>query len=171
MNGIMGQLQRGEYADLSLASIYEDARGSLSLDQCMKLLVEMQREELWTNGEYQVAVDKTPSHGFRDFTIWHLSIKRLDKDAIHDWRDLQAIKNQLCGAEAEAIELYPAESRKVDSANQFHLFVFMKDNRKKRHPRVPVGWTERLVTNDPFAKGRQRRLPDGEPVNEYPKEG
>jgi hypothetical protein len=37
---------------------------------------------------------------------------------VHDWRDLQRIKNQLVGPECEAVELYPAESRKVDTANQ-----------------------------------------------------
>lgn len=53
----------------------------------------------------------------------HLSIKRLDKMAVHKWRDLQEIKNQLLGPEIEAVELYPAESRRIDVANQFHLFA------------------------------------------------
>lgn len=53
--------------------------------------------------------------------IW-LSIKRLDKQPIHDWRDLQRIKNELVGPECEAVELYPAESRLVDTANQYHLY-------------------------------------------------
>lgn len=55
-------------------------------------------------------------------TIW-LSIKRNDQAPIHDWRDLQEIKNMIVGPEYEAIELYPADDRVVDAANQFHLFV------------------------------------------------
>lgn len=56
--------------------------------------------------------------------IVHLSIKRHDKKPVHDWRHLQQqIKNELVGRECEGVELYPAESRLVDEANQFHLFV------------------------------------------------
>jgi hypothetical protein len=54
----------------------------------------------------------------------HLSIRRNDRAPIHDWRDLQRIKNELMGPESEAIELYPANSRLVDAANQYHLWLF-----------------------------------------------
>lgn len=70
----------------------------------------------------------------------HLSIKRIDKEPIHDWRDLQEIKNMMVGKENEAIELYPAESRRVDSANQYHLYVL-----KDKNAKIPIGFTERLV--------------------------
>lgn len=56
----------------------------------------------------------------------YLSIKRRDKKSIHDWRDLQEIKNFICGEDREAVELYPKESRLVDTANQYHLFVYPK---------------------------------------------
>jgi hypothetical protein len=71
---------------------------------------------------------------------WHLSIKRRDKKPIHDWRDLQEIKNDLIGPENEGIEIYPAESRKVDTANQFHLWV-MADPKK----RIACGFWERMI--------------------------
>lgn len=57
--------------------------------------------------------------------VLHLSIKRNDRKPVHDWRDLQRIKNELVGPEAEAVELYPAESRLVDAANQYHLWVLV----------------------------------------------
>lgn len=69
----------------------------------------------------------------------YLSIKRIDKDPIHDWRDLQEIKNQLCGDEREALEIYPAESRLIDTANQYHLFVMPEGED------IPFGFKERLV--------------------------
>jgi len=51
----------------------------------------------------------------------HLSIKRLDKHPVRDWRHFQRIKNELIGEENEAVELYPAQSRLVDTTNQYHL--------------------------------------------------
>jgi hypothetical protein len=54
----------------------------------------------------------------------HLSIRRQDRQPCHDWRDFQRIKNQLAGPEWEAMEIYPAESRLVDGANQYHLWCF-----------------------------------------------
>lgn len=41
--------------------------------------------------------------------VKHLSIKRLSKGVVHDWRELQRIKNELTHPECEAVELYPAE--------------------------------------------------------------
>lgn len=77
----------------------------------------------------------------------HLSIKDHDRSARHDWRDLQRIKNELVGPECDAIEIYPAESRLVDAANQYHLFVFLE-------AKIPLGFTERFV-----AEGTSTRLP------------
>src|SRR5262245_60103678 len=84
-----------------------------------------QRDKLYLSDYYQVAVDKDPPHSFPGAVIWHLSIKRVDRQPIMDWRDLQAIKTALCGAEAEGIQLFTAESRVVDTSNQYHLWVFM----------------------------------------------
>jgi hypothetical protein len=57
-------------------------------------------------------------------SITWLSVKRNDSAAIHNWQDLQQIKNDICGEEREALELYPAMSRIVDCENQYHLWVF-----------------------------------------------
>ena len=76
----------------------------------------------WLNDTYQVNVrEVVAADGWP--AMLHLSIKRRDKDVLHDWRDLQEIKNLIVGPEHEAVELYPAESRLVDSANQYHLWV------------------------------------------------
>ena len=88
----------------------------------------------------------------------YLSIKRLDRQPARDWRELQWIKNELVGEEWEGVELFPAESRLVDNANQYHLWVFPS--------RLPFGFDERLVTTPegaavsgatqrPFPPGRQ----------------
>ena len=54
----------------------------------------------------------------------HINIRRVDGAAVFDWRHRQLIKNQLLGEECEAVELYPAESRLVDTSNKYHLFGF-----------------------------------------------
>lgn len=76
----------------------------------------------WVNDRYTVYRRPiTMPEGLPAFV--HLSIKRNDRKPIHDWRHLQQINNELVGRECEGVELYPAESRLVDEANQFHLFV------------------------------------------------
>lgn len=74
--------------------------------------------EVWGNDFYQITARIYPD-GFT-----HLSCKREDRLPIHDWRQLQQIKNEICGPEREAVEIYPAESRIVDTANEYHLWVF-----------------------------------------------
>ena len=77
----------------------------------------------------------------------YLTIKRADKKAIHDWRHFQIIKNELCGEDREAIEIYPAESRLVDTANQYHLWVIPKGDA------MPFGWKARVVDYTPQEGG------------------
>tara|TARA_B110000305_G_C18990644_1_gene425946 strand:- start:52 stop:582 length:531 start_codon:yes stop_codon:yes gene_type:complete len=59
----------------------------------------------------------------------YLSIKRKDRQVCRNWSDFQSIKNMLCkdGQERYAIEIYPPEERLVNTANQYHLWVFPKD--------------------------------------------
>lgn len=111
-----------------------------SMEYAHKLAAANRRETFWLNDIYQVNVRDTawPDVGL----MKHLSIKRRDKEPIHDWRDLQLIKNELVGAECEGVELYPAESRLVDEANQYHLFVFVNQT-----VRFPFGMQERCVSD------------------------
>lgn len=112
-----------------------------ALEEFMKWTFE---RPTFRNDLYQVTV-------YDDGHIVHLSIKRNDREPIHDWRDLQEIKNQLVGAENEAIEIYPAESKRVDSANQYHLWVF-----KDPTYRIPIGFQTRLVSEDTIGLSKQR---------------
>ena len=97
------------------------------------------------NDKYQVAV-RNLDNGWI-----HLSIRNLDRSARHDWREFQQIKNELVGPEHEAIELYPAESRLVDNANQFHLWCIATPGE-----RIPIGWPDRMVSDHAVGKGQQR---------------
>lgn len=79
-------------------------------------------DELWCNDVYEVFVRYMEPDRGREGTL-HLSIKRLDREPVTDWRHKQSMKNEIAGPMREAVELYPAESRLVDSANQTHLWV------------------------------------------------
>lgn len=111
--------------------------------------------ELVGNGDYTVTI-------YRDVALvagwprldW-LSIKRNDRAPIHDWRELQAIKTALFSAQHEAVELYPAEDRVVDTANQYHLFV-LAASEDGRPMRWPFGFARGLRTDRMLTKSKQR---------------
>lgn len=71
-----------------------------------------------------------------------LSIKRNDRTTIHDWRELQRIKNMVMGEECEAVEIYPAESRLHDTANQYHLWCFAPGYQ------LPFGYAGRFIADE-----------------------
>lgn len=101
----------------------------------------MRRQTVYMNEAYQVNVtliDKPFGPASGDLA-W-LSIKRRDRSAIRDWRDLQEIKNRIIGEEHEGFEVYPAESQLVDTANTYHLWVFLDPK-----VRLPVGIRRRIV--------------------------
>lgn len=100
-----------------------------------------EHETYWQNRFYTVV--KKLLDGTEEGPI-HLSIRHNQRKAVRDWRHFQRIKNDLAGPEREAVEIFPAESNLIDTANQYHLFVY------------PVGrhseftWTEgRMVSDDP----------------------
>lgn len=93
----------------------------------------IERVEVWGNDLYEATVQYLN-------TGWaYISLKRLDRHAIRDWRHLQSIKNELVGSEREAVELFPAESRLMDESNQYHLWVLPEDTP------WPFGQTHRTV--------------------------
>lgn len=86
----------------------------------------MNRPEIWNNDVYQVTVrrwSRDRVFGSRG-GMAQIGISALDGTARHDWRDFQAIKNQVAGPECEAFELYPAESRLIDPSNYYTLWAF-----------------------------------------------
>jgi len=109
--------------------------------EAKRIYTDLLADDIYKNDVYQVNIRwNSELHVWgKDVKIVHLSIKRIDKAPIHDWRDLQEIKNELVGPEREAIELYPAEKRRVDTANQYHLWVMPEGQY------VPCGWSSRLV--------------------------
>lgn len=115
------------------------------------LMAHERRVEHYRNDTYHVALDKEHEHGMGAMRVWHLSIKRHDRRPVHDWRKLQAIKTAIVGPNVEAVELYPAEDRVVDTANQYHLYAFPD------MVALPFGFPTGMRTDAPeFGKAQQR---------------
>lgn len=112
--------------------------------------------EVWVNNKYQVLLRRLPPPIPHFAPVIWLSIKRRDKMPARDWRDFQRIKNELVGPEYEAIELYPAESRLMDTSNQYHLYVIDDPTY-----RFPFGVHERLVQEHPGGRAKQRAFQKG----------
>ena|SRR5437870_1228732 len=127
----------------SIARTAEALRKQFPETTVQQMIAESLGDRIFQNDTYQVIVRSFVSEAFEGLPMVHLSIRRLDREAIHDWRDLQEIKNQLVGPECEAIELYPAESRLVDTSNQYHLWCWTNPE-----VRVPIGWDDRLVSGE-----------------------
>jgi hypothetical protein len=105
------------------------------------------------NSRYQVNVYNAGTGKPFGRVVW-LSIKALDKSARHDWRDLQRIKNEVVGPQYDAVEIYPAEEKLVDTSNQYHLWVFLDY-------KMPFGFHERAVGDGNWQGSVQRPFPEG----------
>ena len=114
------RLERGEVITPSrekVAAIRAEAdRFGMTPDQAERLM--NRPREVWQNDRYTVIVERDGGGGW----VRCLSVRRNDRGPDIPWRHLQRIKSQLAGDETEAVELYPAESRLVDTANQRWLW-------------------------------------------------
>ncbi len=99
-------MTEGQMNPRYLATVYPDGLGP-----------DVERVSVWANDVYEATVEHM-REGWA-----YITIKRYDRHAIRDWRHLQSIKNEVVGAEREAFEIFPAESRLMDTANQYHLWV------------------------------------------------
>ncbi len=115
------------------------AEKALWIEQAVQRLTSMQTYE---NDSYSVQVRYHPP-------FVHLDIQRRDGGDCKNWRELQQIKNEIIGPEHEAVELFPAESRLVDTANQYHLWVHVSADY-----RFPFGFAERCVLSKPVTYDR-----------------
>jgi hypothetical protein len=112
-------------------------------------------KEVWMNDRYTVIVYR---HGGDDGWVKVLSVRRNDRGAVRDWRHVQKIKTEIAGANVEGIQLFPAEDRLVDSANQTWIWCFPPG------VRLPLGFDSRAIgtPEEAAAMGaRQRPFEEG----------
>ena len=123
--GIQQRIQR----NIDLA---KELGETLTRKQSKDLIKELDKQEIWVNNIYQVNIlrgkdcDQYVYAAEFKGKCDYITIKTHDKKPIRDWRHFQIIKNELCGEDREAVELFPSEDRLVDTANQYHLWVLPK---------------------------------------------
>jgi hypothetical protein len=133
--------------DSPIAKLLDTDDESIAVQRITSVVEGEQNNEIYLNDTYQVSLRRLGE-------IIHLSIKRIDREPVHDWRELQQIKTELVGPECEAVELYPAESRVIDTANQYHLWAVPDSSF-----RFPFGFeSKRVVTDESIAGSKQRPL-------------
>jgi hypothetical protein len=93
----------------------------------------MTASNLYENDTYFVQIFPRPP-------FFQLNIRRRDGQAVKSWWDFQQIKNEVLGADYEAVELYPADDRLIDTGNEYHLWAFAKAGY-----RFPFGFNRRVV--------------------------
>jgi hypothetical protein len=113
-----------------------------------KLIHRLGAPVVYANDIYRVQIRNVPP-------LVQLDICRHDGEPCTTWRHFQQIKNELIGPECEGVELFPAESRLVDTSNQYHLWVCPNANY-----RFPFGYGNRLVLEAPVLVG----APGGERI-------
>lgn len=161
MNGLWTPLGRGEFdhhgqgIKSRIAELQRLARrAGKKAPSKAKARAILEREdacEVWVNDVYMVQVDRSQA------PMIHVSIKTHDKAPIRDWRHFQRIKNEVLGPECEAVEIYPAESRLLDTANQYHLWGY-----DDPEIRIPLGFNlGREVSDVALGRARQRHRSDG----------
>jgi hypothetical protein len=154
-------VDRRDYTDSKYRHFVDVAMQQYGLDfeaACKRLKDYDDTCTYWRNDLYQVQVRRFRNEAFEQDMI-HLNIRRIDGAPIFDWRHRQWIKNQLVGDECEGFELYPAESRMVDTSNKYHIWCFTDST-----VRLPVnidGYGKRDVVEQEVKSppgARQRRM-------------
>lgn len=122
-----------------------------SEEEVAERIREVSDAETWMNNVYVATIHDAPIWREDWPQMKQLSIRRIDRRPIHDWRHLQQVKADIFGPEAEAVELYPGASRVVDTASSFHLFVLTEPGSV-----FPFGWARGLRSDESILPGQQR---------------
>ena len=69
------------------------------------------------DGKYDILFDEVG--GFK-----HLRISRIDNKSIHNFMDMQEIKNDLWGEDTVAVEVYPKQHDFKNGSNTYHLWTW-----------------------------------------------
>lgn len=84
----------------------------------------------WRNDRYAVTVidgDDTISLNGKSIRPVRIVIRAVDGSCRHVWDEFQRIKNETVGEEWSAIEFYPPEAHRVDTAPVYYLLAWPGD--------------------------------------------
>jgi hypothetical protein len=118
-------------------------------------------DETWGNDRYTVNVHFLD--GDRDGFV-EVGVHNHNRTPHVPWRHLQQIKNEVMGADREAVQLFPADDRLVDTANEFWLYVYPvgKAPMRKREVRLGMDHGRNVAYDAPEGFGRSRQSPEME---------
>lgn len=119
--------------------------------------------EVWKNRTHTVLVGlrNHAANGRPTRDGWiHLSIRREDRKAECDWRIFQRIKNEIAGHDREAVQLFPATKRVLDTSNQYHLWV------APRQFVIGIGQIDGEVSEKVVGKAVQRPFAVDDPLRD-----
>jgi len=93
-------------------------------------------DETWGNDRYTVNVHLLDAD--RDGFV-ELAVHNHRRTPHVPWRHLQQIKDEVMGADREAVQLFPAQGRLVDTANEYWLQVYPTGKAPMRRRGVKLG--------------------------------
>tara|TARA_R100000654_G_scaffold17207_4_gene36054 strand:- start:777 stop:1307 length:531 start_codon:yes stop_codon:yes gene_type:complete len=142
--------ERLEQQAKELKNDLPEAYANRTLQEMKINLLKEYLQETWKNDIYIIMVyrreaadDLVHNPEFKGKCTW-LSIRRKDRRPVNNWQDMQTIKNRLCGTECDAIQIFPKESKMVNTANQYHLIVMPEE------ANIPFGWQTRFVKKENY---------------------
>jgi hypothetical protein len=130
--------------------------------------------KMYVNNKYQVTVKRImdpDDPAQKKIRALQMTINSIDLEPVHDWREIQRIKNAVAGEECEAVQLFPAESRLVDANNSTYLFCAPPCQDENGEvitdsetglwvwTRFPIGFQYRMVSETPAPGCKQRPWP------------
>lgn len=80
----------------------------------------------WESRDHSALLNRGHNGDAMLLLVWRKDERPLQAE---HWSVLQSAKNAICGPEAWAAEVYPAESEKRDRANVYWLHVFKQPQR------------------------------------------
>lgn len=137
----MGRAKKGDHIEPEIAEDYwEPLWPGKPIKNEYKHIDGNQWADTYCNDKCQVFVYDYPKvEGWP--SILELSLKLNSREPWHDWRDFYRIKSEVCGTGCQGVEIYPAHSELVDSANQYHMFVF------EPGAQLPFGLLQQPITD------------------------
>ena len=139
-----------------LKQLLKERNTDMSKKKLTKLLFERfehsKTTDCYMNDKFQVDVDwyaendkgvTTPNE---DIGLVWLSFKTIKRDENGDtlkidmsYQEMQHMKRCILGDDFDAVCLFPAKEREVDTCNQYHLWIPV-DKETRKGLRFPIGW-------------------------------
>jgi hypothetical protein len=126
-----------------------------------KALDSLLPDETWGNNRYTVNIHFLD--GDRDGFV-ELAVHNHNRTPHVPWRHLQQIKDEVMGPDREAVQLFPADDRLVDTANEYWLYVYPvgKAPMRKRGVKLGMDHGRNVSYEAPEGFGRSRQTSEME---------